>query len=205
MHYTSNQMSSPRAGLNLALSDGTPVLVRPVVPSDREPLRQGYRAMSRTSRYMRFFTVGNEMSDEKARYFTEIDQQDHIAWCGVEPNNRRGYGIARFIRDIDGSAEFAVAVIDELQGRGLGTILLAAIYAIAQSKRVREFHGEVMPDNPVMPIWLPQLGATILPTGDPNCRIIRWPILEGDTVPTDTPTARRFMQWVKQMRRAQGA
>lgn len=194
--------SSPREGLDLTLSDGTPVWVRPVVPADRELLREGFRAMSRTSRYMRFFTVGNEMSEEKARYFTEIDQQNHIAWCGVAPDNRKGYGIARFIRDADApeTAEFAVAVIDQMQGRGLGTILLASIYAAAQKIGLKEFHGEVMPDNPVMPVWLPQLGATIVGTGDPNCRIIRWPILQGDITPTDTPTARRFVDWVTRMR-----
>jgi acetyltransferase len=193
-------MSSSRPGIDIALADGTPVWVRPVVASDRGLLREGIRAMSRTTRYLRFFTAG-EMSEENARYFTEIDQETHVAFCGVAPDNLRGYGIARFIRDADSpeTAEFAVAVIDEIQGRGLGTILLASIYVIAQRTGIREFRGEMLPDNPVMPIWMPQLGADILEISD--IQIIRWPIV--DAIPTDTPTARRFMDWVRRMRAGQ--
>jgi hypothetical protein len=112
--------ASRRLGFEMTLADGTPVWVRPVVPEDREGLRQGYREMSRTSRYMRFFTAGAEISEERARYFTEVDQRDHVAWWAVEPvSDLRGYGIARFVRDAGqpDRADFAIAIIDEMQGR----------------------------------------------------------------------------------------
>ena len=138
-----------RSGFDMTLADRTPVWVRPVVATDRQGLREGYREMSRTARYLRFFTVGNEMSDIRARYFTEVDQRDHIAWCGVEPvHNGRGYGIARFVRDAaqPNRADFAIAVVDDMQGKGLGTILLATLYVLAQAGGIEELHGEFMPD-----------------------------------------------------------
>lgn len=197
-------MQTPvRAGFDVTLADGTPVWVRPVVPSDQDGIRRGYREMSRTSRYMRFFGAGSEMSERAARYFTHVDQRDHIAWCGVEPaSNRRGYGIARFVRDRDrpAQADFAVAVIDEMQRKGLGTILLAVLYLLAQARGINELRGEMLPENPVMPLWMPRLGASIEASGDPAYRIIRWPIGRGDEPPAETDDGRRFAQTIARLR-----
>ena len=192
-----------RPGFELTLAEGVPVWVRPVVPSDREGLRQGYREMSRTSRYMRFFTAGAEISAERARYFTEVDQRDHVAWCAVEPvSNLRGYGIARFVRDTGqpDRADFAIALIDEMQGKGLGTILLAALYLLAQARGICELRSEVLPDNPILPRWLPTLGASITSSGDPSYRLLRWPIRRGNDPPADTPAGHRFAGWLVRLR-----
>jgi GNAT superfamily N-acetyltransferase len=151
---------------------------------------------------MRFFTVGNDMSDTQARYFTEVDQRDHVAWCGVEPvRNGRGYGIARFVRDAaqPTRADFAIAVIDDMQGRGLGTILLAALYVLAQAGGIEELHGEFLPGNPVTPLWLPRLGAEI-DGGDPYCGVIRWRIGREDAFASDLPQGHGLFAWVARLR-----
>ncbi len=192
----------PHAGFTLTLDDGTPIRLRPVVPSDAEAIRRGYREMSHSSRYMRFFTVGAEMSVEQARYFTELDQRDHVAWCAVEPvSNRRGYGIARFVRDParPDVADFAVAVIDQTQHRKLGTILLATLYLLAEAGGITELRGDVLPENPVMPMWLPRLGATITGSGDPSYRIIRWPIGDKETMAA-MDDCQSFADWLTRLR-----
>ena len=164
----------------LTLRDGAPVRIRSVRPDDRVRLQRGVREMSRTSRYMRFFASTREMTEEQARYFAEVDQIHHVAVCAVEPTEaeERGYGIARFVRQMDDprSAEFAIAVIDEMQGRGLGTLLLAALYLRAQGLGVTELRAEILAENSVMPQWLPRLGASILNTEQPEYRLIRWAI-----------------------------
>lgn len=195
-------MSDPPSGITVTLADGTPVLVRPVCPDDAEPLKQGVREMSETSRYMRFFSTAGNLTDEQAAYFTHVDQINHVAWCGIEPTERkRGYGLARFVRDtpVARVANFAVAVIDEMQGRGLGTLLLAAIYLRAQKIRLRELQGEMLPENPIMPKLMPRLGGTIVWTGDPTCRLIRWPVREIDDLPTDTKSGERFVAWLREL------
>jgi acetyltransferase len=187
--------------LDLRLSDGTPVRLRAVTPADRERVREGYKEMSETSRHMRFFAVGDEMSETQARYFTEIDQVDHVALCAVEPTDEeRGYGIARYVRDANRPdvGEFAIAVIDWMQRRGLGTVLLAALYLRARSSGIRLLRGDMMPSNPVMPAWFPQLNGRIVSTADPSSVTIEWP-LDAPIEPT-TSAARRFMEWVEQLR-----
>jgi GNAT superfamily N-acetyltransferase len=129
---------------------------------------------------MRSFVSTRELTKEQARYFAEVDQIRHVAICAVEPTvaEERGYGIARFMRDVDNpaAAEFAVAVIDEMQQRGLGTLLLAALYLRAQALGVAELRSEILAENPVMPRSLPRLGGAILPAGHPAYRVIRWPV-----------------------------
>jgi GNAT superfamily N-acetyltransferase len=192
-------MNAPPAGIALTLDDGTPVLLRPVSPGDFDRLKRGVLAMSETSRYMRFFAHVERLTDDEARYFTNIDQVNHVAWCAVEPSEeQRGYGLARFVRDTPHAptANFAVAVIDEMQGRGLGVMLLASIYLRARQVGVRELQGEMLPDNPIMPKLMARLGGRIVWTGDPTCRLIRWPIVENEKLPTDTMAGRRFVQWL---------
>jgi GNAT superfamily N-acetyltransferase len=183
--------------LAVRLDDGTPIGLRPVIPADREALRNGFREMSQTSRYMRFFASGNEMSEAQARYFSEIDQVNHVAVCAIEPLRRqRGYGIARFIRDHDkpNSAEFAIAVIDEMQHRGLGTALLAALFLRAKAAGLRTLYGEYMAENPVIPHWLPKLNAVVRPSGDESYGIIQWPI--DKPISPDSNASRQFLQWL---------
>ena len=179
------------------LPDGTPIGLRAVIPEDREAIRTGFREMSQTSRHMRFFVAGQEMSETQARYFTEIDQVNHVAVCAIEPvEAKRGYGIARFVRDPvrTESAEFAIAVIDEMQRRGIGTVLLAALYLKARARGVKVLYGEFMASNPVMPHWLPKLGAEILPGEDSTYRVARWPI--DREIKGKSPAPERFLQWL---------
>lgn len=195
-------MGETLGGITITLHDGTPVLVRPVCPDDAEPLKRGVREMSETSRYMRFFSTASGITDEQAAHFTNVDQINHVAWCGIEPTKRRrGYGLARFVRETPRAivANFAVAVIDEMQGRGLGTALLAAIYLRAREIGVRELQGEMLPENPIMPKLMPKIGGMIVWTGDPSCRLIRWPVRGSDELPTDTKTGRRFIAWLNEL------
>lgn len=197
---TIRRMTPSPVDLTIAFQDGTPVRLRSVRPGDLEHVRRGYREMSRTSRHMRFFVVGEEMALEQARYFTHVDQVNHVALCAVAPDESRGYGIARFIRDLNdpSTAEFAIAVVDDMQGRGLGTLLLAALYLRAKASGVRTLRGDYMATNPVMGHWLPELGATVWPSEDPNAFTIQWPLDE--PIDSSTPSAQRFERWVERLR-----
>ena len=50
------------------LRDGTPVLVRPVRPNDKDLLRQGFDRLSPASRYRRFLAPVDELSEAELRY-----------------------------------------------------------------------------------------------------------------------------------------
>jgi GNAT superfamily N-acetyltransferase len=147
------------------LPEGFRILCRPVVPGDHERIKNLVASMSEQSRYFRFFSPIMELSDEQARYFTEIDQKNHVAWIAVEPSapHFHGLGVARFVRlpDQPHIAETAFAVIDAYHHRGLGSVLLAILYLLAQENGIHILRASVLPENRLVTAWLHHLGAVM--------------------------------------------
>jgi GNAT superfamily N-acetyltransferase len=133
-----------------ALRDGTEVLIRPIRPQDKELLRDGFRRLSDESRLRRFMAPMRELGDAQLAHLTEIDYVDHFAWVAVlagEPGT--GIGVGRYVRlrDEPEVAEAAITIVDEHQGKGLGTLLLGMLAATARTAGVASFRGYVMRDN----------------------------------------------------------
>lgn len=147
----------------LPLRDDELVDFRPVKQNDKETIQKGMLALSSKSRYFRFFSPILKLSDAQLYNFTEIDQQNHVAWIALAHNEPedRGLGIARFIRiqNQPEIAEFGMVVIDSYQQRGLGTILLAVLNRMASINGIEILRGYVLADNTVMSNWLGRLGA----------------------------------------------
>jgi acetyltransferase len=105
------------------------------------------------------------LSARQLTYLTEIDQVGHVAWvAGIrQPDGGdHGVGVARFVRDPadPSSAEFAVVVADDAQGRGIGTLLLEVIAVIAASRKVRLLTGLCFAENRTIQHMLSKLGAS---------------------------------------------
>jgi RimJ/RimL family protein N-acetyltransferase len=131
------------------LPDGERILVRPIEPADRAALGDGIRRMSPESRYRRFFTPLDHLSDEQLAYLTEVDHRDHEALLAVEPGTERGIGVARFVRsETDPEvAEFAIAVVDDWHRRGVGTALLHRLTERARQEGIRRFSASILEEN----------------------------------------------------------
>lgn len=142
------------------LKDGTRVLVRPIRPEDKDALARGLDRLSPESRYRRFLRPMTGLSERELEYLTEIDYANHFAWVAVADDGE-GLGVARYIRDsVDPSvAEAAVAVVDDHQGRGLGSILMRLLVATALENGIRTFHGWVLGDNIEVLRPLERIGA----------------------------------------------
>ena len=127
------------SGKPALLRDGSEVLIRPVQGTDAPLLADGFARLSARSRQMRFLGTKNELSPAELRYFTDIDHYDHEALGAVDRANGRGVGVARYVRSAQDarSAEIAVTVVDEWQGRGLGTELLAQLSERARDEDIR--------------------------------------------------------------------
>ncbi len=140
------------------------MLLRPVIPDDRERIQTGMAALSSESRYFRFFTSAPRLSEQQLRYFCEVDQHNHVAWTALDSSDPKnpGLGIARFtrIREEPNVAEMAFVVIDAYQHRGLGAILLAVLYLTAESRGVLVLRSSVLGENTKVSNWLRSLGAT---------------------------------------------
>lgn len=131
------------------LRDGSDVLIRPVRHDDAALLAGGFDRLSAQSRRFRFLTAKNFLSPSELRYLTEIDHHDHEALGALDPVDRRGLGIAIYIRAADDpqAAEIAVIIIDQWQGRGLGSELLTRLTDRARAEGIRRFTALVAADN----------------------------------------------------------
>jgi hypothetical protein len=116
-------------GRPVVLRDGSTVMIRPVRPADAPPLADGFARLSARSRRLRFPTPKTALSPAELRYFTDVDHHDHEALGALNHPGGRGVGIARYVRDADDpqTAEIAVTIIDDRQGRGPGTELMAQL------------------------------------------------------------------------------
>lgn len=146
-------------GAPVALRDGSRVRIRQGHRSDRELLLRGFERLSPESRYRRFLAAMPELSEKTIRYLTEIDHHDHEAMIALDEQTGEGIGVARYVRDADRRdvAEVAVTVIDDWQGRGLGTLLLEVISARAREEGVATFTALMLATNQEMMDLLLQL------------------------------------------------
>src|SRR5438093_9709510 len=98
--------------MDFKLRDGTPVVIRPVFPEDRDRLREGMHRLSPQSRHRRFGATVSDLTEDQLRYLTEIDHTNHMAWIALDPTvpGEPGLGVARFVRlaQEPGVAEAAV-------------------------------------------------------------------------------------------------
>src|SRR4051812_10344303 len=125
------------------------VRIRPIRPTDGNALREGFARLSPESRWLRFLTVKKELSPAEVRYFTDIDHERHVALVAVNATDGQGLGVARYVRDTDDPdvADLAVTVVDEWQGRGLGTKLLHELSVRARSSGITRFSALTSVEN----------------------------------------------------------
>lgn len=157
------QAGEPAEPFDLMLRDGTRATLRPIRPDDRDLLVEGLGRLSSRSRYLRFHAPIRELSDAQLRYFTEIDHCDHVAWIALDADDpgHRGMGVARYIRlDTEPHvAEAAITVADDCQGKGLGTVLMGLLAAVARANDVEVFRNYVLDANAEMLELFDELGA----------------------------------------------
>jgi GNAT superfamily N-acetyltransferase len=149
----------------IELRDGTKLHLRPIAPEDEPLLHEAVAAMSERTVYFRFFSPIKRMSDALAHRLAVVDYHDRFAIVatthrpGGSGQKERIVGVARYDRARDTDvAEVAVAVIDEFQRRGLGSVLLAELARVARGQGIRTFQVIVLPENREMLGLLRKMG-----------------------------------------------
>ena len=132
------------------LRDGGPILIRAIRPDDKQRLLEHFARLSPRSIYQRFFGFKRSLNDQDLRNFTELDFLDNVglaATIGVGDDERL-IGVGRYMRSGGrDSAEVAFAVLDDYQGRGVGTLLLKHLASVARQTSIKKFIAYVMGSN----------------------------------------------------------
>ena len=136
------------------------VEIRPIEPDDRDALARGFDRLSEQSRYRRFLSPRGPLSQAELSYLTEVDHHDHEALVAVDPETDEGVGVARFIRSTEDPAvaELAVAVADDWQGKGVGSLLAAELAKRAREEGVMCFTALALAENDAILGLLQDLG-----------------------------------------------
>jgi RimJ/RimL family protein N-acetyltransferase len=152
------RLAAGLAPVPVSLVDGTPVGLRPVHPDDGVRFLQAAAEVSPQTVFRRFFTMAIP-SAETAKLLTQLDYVDHFAWAAVDEHGVP-VGGATYIRtpsDVT-TAEISFSIVDDFQGRGLGTLLMAAIAVAARRNGITRFTAEVLEDNRPMRAILARAG-----------------------------------------------
>jgi RimJ/RimL family protein N-acetyltransferase len=151
----------PARGTTVVLRDGSAVLIRQVRSADAPLLADGFGRLSDASRRMRFLGRKDALSAAELRYLTDVDHHDHEALGALDHAAGRGVGIARYVRDAEDrqAAEIAVTVVDDWQGRGLGTELMAQLSDRARQEGIRRFTALTADGNAAVARLLRNMGA----------------------------------------------
>src|SRR5215470_5354328 len=166
-HLPGHRPRSAAEGRRVVLRDGSKVLIRQVQPADAALLADGFARLSPQSRRMRFLAKKDQLSPAELRYLTDIDHHDHEALGALDHADGRGVGVARYVRDAGDpqAAEIAVTVIDDWQGRGLGTELLGQLSERARREGIGRFTALVAAGNAAMTGLLRNMGAELVRYG----------------------------------------
>lgn len=134
------------------LRDGTLVLIRPIGKDDGALERAFIERLSPESREYRF--LGQvKVSDDLVRGLTDVDYQRDMAFIALRhgAGEKREIGVSRFCIAKDGqSCECAVAVSDEWQHKGLGTLLMRHLIEVARQRGIKRMVSVDMAGNVAM-------------------------------------------------------
>ncbi|MGA7750600.1 MAG: bifunctional acetate--CoA ligase family protein/GNAT family N-acetyltransferase [Gallionella sp.] len=151
------------------LADGTDITIRPIRPEDAELVQAFVRGLSEESKYFRFMSSMQELTETMLVRFTQIDYSREMALIAVTlvQNREIELGVARYAINPDGdSCEFALVVTDSFHGKGLGQKLMVVLMEAARSYGLSAIEGEVLSNNHNMLKLMMRLGFSVKTSED---------------------------------------
>ncbi len=134
----------------LQLNDGTDIVIRPIRPEDAEIEARFVRELSDESKYFRFMSSLQELSQEMLVRFTQIDYHNEMALIAVASTGagEEQIGVARYVTNLDKtSCEFALTVSDKWRGRGIAHHLMRDLMEVARDRELERMEGKVLSNN----------------------------------------------------------
>jgi acetyltransferase len=168
----------PRWPVPLRTPGGFGYRVRPIRKDDAARERDFILALSPESRFQRLMYTLREPSDDFIAHLVDVDGHRDMALVATtgDGDAERFIGVARYAADETGvDCEFAVAVDDDWQCRGIGSTLTKLLFEYARVEGFRAIYGHVLADNRRMIDLCEWLGLEVEPTvsGQPTVRVSR--------------------------------
>ncbi|HYL88694.1 MAG TPA: bifunctional acetate--CoA ligase family protein/GNAT family N-acetyltransferase [Burkholderiales bacterium] len=128
---------------------GTRLALRPMRPEDAVLEQEFVHSLSERSRYQRFMQHLPNLTPRMLARFTQLDYDRELALVALHEG--RFIAVGRYVPNPDGeTAEFALVVADDWQGKGLGRQLLERICRYAKAAGYRDLYGHILQANHAM-------------------------------------------------------
>lgn len=158
------------------LRDGSALTLRPIRPEDASTLQDFVRALSRRSKYYRFFNTIHELPQKMLVRYTQVDYAREMTMVALTTVDGQPamVGEANYATLADGqTCEFAVVVADAMAGKGLGAALMGALMDAARAYGLVYIEGEVLANNEPMLALMEALGFSVQYTDEETVRVSR--------------------------------
>jgi acetyltransferase len=135
--------------------------IRPIRADDLPRERTFIMGLSRQSLYNRMMGLMHEPSPALLEYFVHVDYHLDMAFVAVvgQQDHEHMIGVARYASEGDGAdCEFAVAVTEAWQSRGVGATLTRLLFEYARTQGFRKLHGDILVSNNRMVDMVHSLG-----------------------------------------------
>ena len=153
--------------------DGREVRVRPIRPEDAERERRFFERLSERSRFQRFMNYLKELPPRMLARFTQLDYDRELALVALWQDEFVAVG--RYAPNADGmSAEFALTVADDWQGKGLGHALLERLCEAARAAGYDALVGNILEANRDMLALAAHLGFVETARSGSEVTVTRW-------------------------------
>ncbi|MBY8871152.1 GNAT family N-acetyltransferase [Micromonospora sp. PLK6-60] len=136
--------------VDVLLSDGTTVQLRPIRPDDAPDIVAMHSRFSERTRYLRYFSPYPRIPERDLRRFTHVDHRDREAFVVLAGDRIVAVGRYERLGPQSPEAEVAFVVEDAYQGRGIGSVLLEHLADAARRYGIVHFVAEVLPANGAM-------------------------------------------------------
>ncbi len=158
----------------LALQDGTSILVRPLRPEDEPLLHRFLEKVTAEDLRLRFFAPIREFNHAFLARLTQLDYARAMAFAALDASTGDLLGVIRLHADSNYErAEYAIMVRSDLKGRGLGWKLMELMIRYARSEGLRQIEGQVLRENVMMLQMCHELGFHVADDpGDGTVKVV---------------------------------
>jgi acetyltransferase len=158
------------------IRSGQDVTVRPIRPEDEPKVVRFHKELSERSVYLRYASLmklEQRVAHERLARICFIDYAREMALV-AETDEEDIIGIGRLTQPPGrNEAEFAMLVIDDYQGEGVGTELLRRLVRVGEDEGLERITADILRQNRAMQRVCEKLGFQILHSDDPAEEMVK--------------------------------